>query len=169
MEEKKLTDEEIVKALDKCFAKKGEMSCKDCKVYTGEGLRDCMSNVAIPALDLINRQKAEIERLKQSNKNILFVNEYTMKQNAEIQKQVDELKERLQFAEEVWEEDCDDDLENFYEQVVKGTAKEILDEFYLWIGQDFDDMPDGGFIHIMKEDFKRRMDELLKRYGVEVE
>lgn len=48
-------------------------------------------------------------------------------------------------------------------------AKEILGEFYLWIGQDFDDIPNGGFIHVMKEDFKRRMNELYKRYSVEAE
>lgn len=55
------------------------------------------------------------------------------------------------------------------DDVRKETAKEVLGEFYLWIGQDFDDIPDGGFIHIMKEDFKRRMNAFYKRYGMEVE
>lgn len=55
MEEKKLTDEEVVKVLEECFAKEGEMSCKDCSAYTGKGLRGCMKSVGINALNLIHR------------------------------------------------------------------------------------------------------------------
>lgn len=63
-EEKKLTDEDIVQVLDECFAKVGVMSCKDCKVYSGNGLRGCMKNIGRLTIDLIHRLQAENEQLK---------------------------------------------------------------------------------------------------------
>lgn len=64
MTDKKYTDEEIIKALEYCNADISK--CDRCVLQ-----RDCESNpfysaVAEHALDLINRQKAEIERLKGS-------------------------------------------------------------------------------------------------------
>lgn len=64
MTDKKFTDEEIIKALEYCNADRNE--CDKCVFQ-----RECESNpfysaVAEHALDLINRQKAEIERLKGS-------------------------------------------------------------------------------------------------------
>ena len=60
--DKKITDEEIIKALEYCLADRIE--CDKCVLQ-----RECESNPfystnAKYALDLINRQKAEIERLK---------------------------------------------------------------------------------------------------------
>lgn len=64
MTDKKFTDEEIIKALEYCNADRNE--CDKCIFQ-----RECESNpfysaVAEHALDLINRQKSEIERLKGS-------------------------------------------------------------------------------------------------------
>lgn len=66
MTDKKYTDEEIIKALEYCNADRNE--CDKCVLK-----RKCESNpfyspVAEYALDLINRQKAEIERLKKCPK-----------------------------------------------------------------------------------------------------
>lgn len=66
MTDKKLTDEEIIKALEYCNADRNE--CDKCIFQ-----RECESNpfysaVAEHALDLINRQKSEIERLKECPK-----------------------------------------------------------------------------------------------------
>ena len=62
MTNKKFTDEEIIKALEYCNADRNE--CDKCVFQ-----RECESNpfysaVAEHALNLINRQKAEIEKLK---------------------------------------------------------------------------------------------------------
>lgn len=62
MTDKKFTDEEIIKALEYCNADRNE--CDKCVFQ-----RECESNpfysaVAEYALNLINRQKSEIERLK---------------------------------------------------------------------------------------------------------
>lgn len=62
-----MTDNEIIKAL-KCFYGK-EVSCKDCAYKTNAFA--CITNVARDAIDLINRQQAEIERLKAMNQSKL--------------------------------------------------------------------------------------------------
>ena len=56
-----MTDEQIIKALECC--KIGE--CDDCPFY---GVKeDCEVELPEEALNLINRQKAEIERLQKEN------------------------------------------------------------------------------------------------------
>lgn len=64
MTDKKLTDEEIIKGLGCCIA----FDCRNCPLGS-----KCNSSPPslLPfkcALDLINRQKAEVRRLKQENK-----------------------------------------------------------------------------------------------------
>lgn len=72
-----MTDNEIIKMLECC---KQEIDsngvicggCKKCPNYEGEtGL--CKEDLPTVVLDLINRQKAEIERLKKIESNILNV------------------------------------------------------------------------------------------------
>ena len=246
MIDKKLTDEEIVKALECCSSGQTGEVCKKCPLRV-----ECVCNsnkIEEYALDLIQRlqneksqwkskaehieqvydadrehfikttaeQKAEIERLTEwkdklqdtkdeleqqlidtgfkeyceENKRLTDENaelqkqvdeltakyrnlennyEYTHELYRQYEKQVDELKTKCQKAYTEGYEQGKFDSAQEKQQAVKDTAKEILSEFYLWIGQDFDDIPTGGFIHIMKEDFKRRMNEFYKRYGVEVE
>ena len=55
--DKKLTDNEIKKALECCVKNKG---CDDCPLYAKES---CFVVEGKAILDLLNRQKAEIERL----------------------------------------------------------------------------------------------------------
>ena len=59
----KLTDAEIVKALECCITN----DCAKCKAYdeTNGEIVDCLHAICRNALALINRQKAEIERLKE--------------------------------------------------------------------------------------------------------
>ena len=54
-----MTDEQIIKALECCI---GNIQCGKCSIF---GTINCMNNLMQDALDLINRQKAEIERLLQ--------------------------------------------------------------------------------------------------------
>ena len=60
MPNKKLTDSEIVKALEYCL-KDGYEKCKKCQYY---GTVMCTTELLSNALDLINRLQAENERLK---------------------------------------------------------------------------------------------------------
>lgn len=57
-----MNDNDIIKALECCQAGKGSYSCKKCPLFCR--IPACQSHLAEAALDLINRQKTEIERLK---------------------------------------------------------------------------------------------------------
>ena len=86
----------------------------------------------------------------------------------ELKKQVAELEEQRDrqayIAEELIQE-----KHRWTAQARKETAKKIFEYFDLWLGQDFEELNDTDFIHIMKKDFVRRMKELAKQFGVEVE
>lgn len=131
MNEKKLTDEEIVKAL------------KNASTGYGAGI---VGNLWDLTLDLIDRQKAEIERLTEYNENLNGMCLEFIDKNAELQKQVDELKEERKNmqAEIIGLESQKEDLyfqnknlqtyidnhepiwKRNTEQAVKDTAKEIF-------------------------------------------
>ena len=109
------TADEVVKVLEECFAKCGEMSCKDCSVYTGNGLRDCMKSVGINALNLIHclqDEKAELE-----------------------QRFLEEGKERLKY-EQAYNKKCHDSnigisiQRNYWKKKIVETVKEVLKELY---------------------------------------
>lgn len=62
----KFTDEQIIKALECCFTNDfGKTNCNKCAFYTATA--KCMDDMQNAVIDLINRQKAEIERLKSQN------------------------------------------------------------------------------------------------------
>lgn len=67
MTDKKFTDEEIIKAFQTCL--EPDSDCKDCPLYCDYPLCGWRKYI----LDLINRQKEEIEKLKSKNK-ILSIN-----------------------------------------------------------------------------------------------
>ena len=60
-----MTDAEVLKALE-CCGSTTVGACKDCTMYKDKsGI--CVPIICRDAFDLINRQKAEIERLKKEN------------------------------------------------------------------------------------------------------
>ncbi|MBQ0097358.1 MAG: hypothetical protein KBS62_00260 [Oscillospiraceae bacterium] len=61
---KQLTDEEIIEALELCVKARCSKNCS----YKNIGNANCIKNIIKDSLDLINRQKAEIEKLKEENK-----------------------------------------------------------------------------------------------------
>lgn len=60
--DKKLTDNEIIKALKLCPKRNMNSECTQCPYFESDGI--CFEVLMADSLDLINRQKAEIERLK---------------------------------------------------------------------------------------------------------
>lgn len=62
MSERKYTDEQIVKALECCI----NADCLNCPRWSEEWYSGMCNDFLKSVLDLINRQKAEIERLKES-------------------------------------------------------------------------------------------------------
>lgn len=74
-----MTDNEIIKALECCNI---NGSCSKCP-YDGarfETERDCASEMTADALALINRQRAEIERLEKAIEVVDFMEELREKQ-----------------------------------------------------------------------------------------
>lgn len=59
-----MTEAEIIKALDFCEGYNGISFCNDCPLFDED---NCIHILSHEALDLINRQNAEIERLREEN------------------------------------------------------------------------------------------------------
>lgn len=129
MEEKKLTDEEIVKALDcGCLAVVFGEHCEKCVLHD---IESC--NIVPDAIvALIHRLQSEIERL-------------TEDRNKQRKLYVKEFAEHANHLGE---------FEKIKQQVVKDTAKEILQAVLEDVGEFY-----AGDI----------VEQLSKQYGVEVE
>jgi predicted RNase H-like nuclease (RuvC/YqgF family) len=184
-EEKKLTDEEIVKALE-CCVEVGR--CGECPYHINK--IDCVpyQRIEKDSLDLIHRlqsenakQKAEIERLTKEKS---FATRKMMESKAkavELQKQVDELTEAGNEAvrsftrmETLYKVKCKE-LEISEEkarQAVKDTAKKFADlvEFHsiarMNDGVEYFTISALGLKEILVEEFGFKYSELN---GVEVE
>jgi hypothetical protein len=72
-------DNDIIKALERCRIGKRENDCKKCPLYGR--VPACVGYLVQDALDLINRQKAEIERLSHIR--------------AELSKEIDKLRDMV--------------------------------------------------------------------------
>ena len=60
-----MTDEQIIKALECCIESSGPEECSKCPLKRDNGdMSECLEQKEKLSLDLINRQKAEIEELK---------------------------------------------------------------------------------------------------------
>ena len=102
MTDKKITDEEIIKVLE-CCADSKNYQCNKCPLYA-----DCeKASIAENALDLINRQKSEIERLKECPKCVYEydgeVTEYCVQGPCSNFKTVEQIKAEAykEFAERI--------------------------------------------------------------------
>ena len=72
-----MTDNEIKRALEICMGKRPLEDCEECPNYESESR--CKVMLTEVALDLINRQQAEIERLQEIAKKMhtwIFLNSY---------------------------------------------------------------------------------------------
>lgn len=70
MTEHKFTDEEIIRALEVCV---DNSSCKECPINPNHGNYGYCTNLALTyALDLINRQREEIEVIKETTAEIRY-------------------------------------------------------------------------------------------------
>lgn len=148
MEEKKLTDEkDMLSIITDWLSTKAKTD--DDMYYVG---------VIAGTFLAVERQKAEIERLKKRHGVALLRNDDLDLENYELKKQVDELKEERENmqAEIIATEEA-------RLQAVKDTAKEILDELDLYFK---------GTTFRKGYEFKKiekKLKEIAERKGVEVE
>jgi FtsZ-binding cell division protein ZapB len=87
-----MIDVEIIKALECC--KNGQ--CADCpRIYTPYEIFRCKEDLISNALDLINRQKAEIERLREENNQFADIGKMYSEIKAEaIKEYIEKLKSK---------------------------------------------------------------------------
>lgn len=109
MSDTKLTDEEIIKTL-KCCADSENYQCNKCPLYA-----DCeKASIAKNALDLVNRQKAEIMRLK--NYELVVSTQDTLRSLG------DRIKNIFKDKEE------EDDTKSYSQKAVENFAAKIIAE-----------------------------------------
>ena len=105
-----MTEREIIKGLECCYTGHG---CKDCPYYCGN--EDCPELLIKDALDLINRQNAEIERWKKKA-NTPFA-KVTFDRN-KLQEMVDECAKNIEI-----------DINLAKSEAIKEFAKELKNCF----------------------------------------
>lgn len=148
MTDKKFTDEEIIKALMCHFNEELDeepFQCVDCPLYNDTS-PSCTEALKSYALDLINRQKAEIDKLKSKHGKLCEYAEKKEFELAEINADISWFREakfsRLapaikeikveackEFAEKLKEERWDAECRVGYVQVVDvGSIDEVLKE-----------------------------------------
>lgn len=88
-----MTDEQLITILECCSSDENIKCCKKCALCEKY---DCYSEISKNALDLINRQKAEIERLSDYNANLQTA-------NTELSNEIIEIKSEAikEFAEKL--------------------------------------------------------------------
>lgn len=135
-----MNDNDIIKALECCRVGKGSYSCKKCPLFCR--IPACQSHLAEAALDLINRQKAEIEKYeKEHNEKFnkwMVLDERTKERYAELYEEakgvvraeaIKEFSERLKEKEFFVMEDeytmyvvSSDDIDALVKQMTEGEA-----------------------------------------------
>ena len=103
-----MSDAEIKKALECCYDLDSSAICHQCLLYQTENCRD--GYLGLQALHLINRQKAEIERLRTANDNLGSI--------------------LIGFMDEVskWESKHGLDVSELPLIAIRGEAKEVVDK-----------------------------------------
>lgn len=84
-----MTDNEIIKALECCSHRNEDLPCEGCPAYSIAQM--CTEDLMSDALDLINRQKAEIERYLHSIK--LLENDVATAKSEAIKEFAEKLKD----------------------------------------------------------------------------
>ena len=129
-----MTDEQIIKALKICFE---DEECTGCPLENNEN--ECEKfNVWEQAFDLINRQKAEIERLKTENKDIseqfriLDVEcERLEKANENQKAEIERHREHIELLDIEHEAIRNKAIKEFAEELISRFSTEI----YGWYGE----------------------------------
>ena len=152
MTERKFTDEEVIKALE-CCSKDNVKDCDACPYEDMETKTYCVNELIKDALDLINRQKAEIDILIRKHDTLLD-------EIAEKQAQIERLREHCLNCGEKTTRTI------LMLQEILGTARaEAIREF----AERFKDKYKKPFFYLGSyEQFMREVDDLVKEMTEEL-
>lgn len=94
MRERKITDEEVIRALERC--NNPILTCEGCPL---ERVGSCLNAIKATVLPIINRQKAEIDDLKRDTiPKLKYGLERANKYGAELDKEFAELQQKYDLA-----------------------------------------------------------------------
>ena len=118
-----MTDNEIIKALECCLSSNDLFACWKCPAVKSniccDGSSKISNGIVNSVLDLINRQKAEIERLKSLERNVY--------ETVEKLKNKIESEARKEFAERLKEELTDKKYKYVTETNYSKTVNSVID------------------------------------------
>lgn len=122
MSNKKFTDEEIKSSLEVIATTR---NCNECKIRNCKwGTCNCSQITANAALDLINRQKAEIEKLKGST----IVSNIMESQKIKREAKAEAYKEFAQIIKDKWFDNRYDSPDIDFDDFIDNLLKEMVGE-----------------------------------------
>ena len=126
-----MIDNEIIKALKCCKKAKINQDCVvlKCPFSTEYGCNIGLENLRNEALDLINRQKAEIERLKKNYEELIYKTECLLchATGNKFSKYTYTTQEMISFVDDYIQDCCDEAVEEAKEAVKSKAIKEFAE------------------------------------------
>ena len=120
MTDKKFTDEEIKSSLEVIATTR---NCNECKIRNCKwGTCNCSQITANAALDLINRQKAEIEKLKGST----IVSNIMESQRIKREAKAEAYKEFAEIIKDKWFDNRYDSPDVDFDDFIDNVLKELV-------------------------------------------
>ena len=122
MTDKKITDEEIKSSLEVIATTR---NCNECKIRNCKwGTCNCSQITANAALDLINRQKAEIEKLKGST----IVSNIMESKRIKREAKAEAYKEFAEIIKDKWFDNRYDSPDVDFDDFISNLLKEMVGE-----------------------------------------
>lgn len=122
MTDKKITDEEIKSSLEVIATTR---NCNECKIRNCKwGTCNCSQITANAALDLINRQEAEIEKLKGST----IVSNIMESQRIKREAKAEAYKEFAEIIKDKWFDNRYDSPDVDFDDFISNLLKEMVGE-----------------------------------------
>lgn len=116
MSDKNLTDNEIIKAIERCMIPIGRGGCQGCPMYNEE---KCLKKLFKMIVDLINRLQAENERLEKEVETFSDIGKMYSEVKAEAYKEcIERVKDIDQCTFDGWIEFPEDKLDNLLKGLV---------------------------------------------------
>ena len=97
--DKKLTDNEIIKALECCIGDTEGKNCFDCPLYE---IDDCQVHMYLDALNLINRLQAQNKELSETVHNLTIEKDALFDKAEELKAEVEKLNKEIQIAKDAY-------------------------------------------------------------------
>lgn len=159
-----MTDNEIIKALECC--KSPVANCEDCTIF--DFGTDCQFIVIKHALNLINRQQAEFERLRKEVNLVSIQFQDLQERYEEAQNEIAQWKEEANRYQRLWCIAIDDvdDIETVTSEAIKEFAERLKNEIISETAYGCDSNQHTGYYdyQIKIGDIPEYIDNLVKEY-----